>query len=290
MERIPGINNKSNFIVSSLKPISLSPFTPIWGLLGLQDTTMYGNLETIAKIFNNHDLNLKYHSTDELYKDTKRRPGERKREPIIVFQEAVRNYQEIIEKITFYYWEDHSKIKGLRNNKQKNEFRKEVIGREDFANQLSERDKQRAKEIFSKESQSFNSDLNFNKMLSDVHPQIFVDSTNHSRSTGWYFKSLLSAIYLRVFLDLKEGNKIIHCRWRKCNKLFIPNRQDNQHCSDACKDNDKTDRANQRKWLIEALAEFNTYPSSQVEQLFISLILEGYSGKVTILNEIRKRL
>ncbi|SOC39072.1 hypothetical protein [Ureibacillus acetophenoni] len=265
-------------------------FVNVWGLLGLRDTAIYGNKETIINIFNNHNLELNYPSTEELYNNNKRRGGERKREPLIVIQEAVRTFQEIVQNISLYH-EDEGLIKGIRSYKQQIEFKKDVIRREDVTNQTYKGAKQKeARELFNKDTQSFITFESLNRMLSDVHPHVFADTKNHSISKGWRFKSLIAAIYLRVALDLEEDKKIIHCKWRKCNKLFIPNRPDNQHCSDACKDNEKTDRANQRKWLKEAIEQYNTHPTNKIEEAFNSLIQEGVSGRVKILGAIGKKL
>ncbi|MBP1950041.1 hypothetical protein [Virgibacillus litoralis] len=264
-------------------------FANTWGLLGLRKTTTYSDINTVSEIFDKHNVAIEIHKIDDLYKNKNKPQGERDREPVIVFQEAIRKYKELINKIGNEY-KDVGFKKGFRSKKELNKYMNEMIRIEDKTRNVPKKHKKRVEDIFTKKGQTLIPFLHLNEILKDVHPQVFPDIVNHSISKGWRFDSLLSAIYLRLTMDWEEGKEFIECTWRKCNRLFIPNRKDNQHCSDSCHNNDKTDRANQRKWLEEALSEFNSHSQSKIEQLFNSLIEAGYSGKVSILDEIRKRL
>jgi hypothetical protein len=53
---------------------------------------------------------------------------------------------------------------------------------------------------------------------------------------GWNVPSLLGACYFRWVLELTEGKwGFRHCKWEKCNRVFLARHKDDDHCSTACR-------------------------------------------------------
>ena len=106
-------NNKDEHFLSSphialsgINPQSVDEillFVNTWGLLGLRNTEKYTNKAQLAEIFNNPLLSLDYPQNQRLlYLDSRRKIDEKSREPIIVFQQAVRDYQQVITDLLMY--------------------------------------------------------------------------------------------------------------------------------------------------------------------------------------------
>ena len=69
---------------------------------------------------------------------------------------------------------------------------------------------------------------------------------------SWEFDSLLSAMYLMLFLDLTQGKKLRKCAHIYCGRFFIANRDDTKYCSPQCQNRARIRRFTLRKKAKEA--------------------------------------
>ncbi|WP_419954785.1 hypothetical protein ACN6MT_03235 [Neobacillus niacini] len=291
-------------------------FVNTWGLLGLQNTRVYTNEFRLSEILDFPNLSKEYPYIHDLYNTHKRKTGERKREPVLVFQQAVRDYQQMLNGLLQF--QNYSIPTCFKSKKQKKEtiFKMEKIFEKLEQNKIRNNDSTsdsfnidilrekndeigkpitkdfKAKMIaISEEKIHATSSYYFlNEMLKESYSQIFWNVEESSESEGWGYKSLLAAIYLRVKLDRTEGKNFRRCNWHKCKKLYIPYRDDNKTCSKKCRSSLGVHNHNLEKYLEMALEEFSDISPEKVIKAFHSLIESGCTGEKTILKELKRLL
>ncbi|RNA66204.1 hypothetical protein [Alteribacter keqinensis] len=263
-------------------------FVNMWGLLGLSNTKKYTSTKSVLSILSKEENAFRLFEEGKLYRNNKRRNGEKDREPVIIFQAAVRTYQTLINDINRYK-RDNPLLK-LGGEEKRKEFRNAVIDREEKEKDHPEGQRDLIEAMTIHESQAFSTYLHLNEMLEEVHPQSFFDIVSNSDSPGWGYNSLIGAIYIKFFTDKHEGKKFRRCKMKKCNKQFITTRPSNEYCSDNCKGYYHSQKHNEKKWLKQSLLHYEDYNNEDIEAIFHTLIEEGYSGEVKIIKEIGKRL
>lgn len=67
-----------------------------------------------------------------------------------------------------------------------------------------------------------------------------------SLAFGWEFGSLLSTLYLMLFLDLTGGKLLRRCSNPLCGRFFVAARANNQYCSTVCQNRAKQQRFKRR--------------------------------------------
>jgi hypothetical protein len=84
----------------------------------------------------------------------------------------------------------------------------------------------------------------FNMILEDVRPKLKI---GEQPIWQWNFTSLLSAMYLMLFLDFTGSNLPRQCLNKSCNNFFKPARDSNVYCRQECQENAKVQRYRDRK-------------------------------------------
>lgn len=95
----------------------------------------------------------------------------------------------------------------------------------------------------------YNLEIIMNPALIGVKPALsfYKEQSNKSfymqqPTWQWEFNSLLSAIYLMVFLDWVQGRSMLCCENPKCTTYFIPSKISSKYCSPSCQSSAKQKR------------------------------------------------
>lgn len=294
-------------------------FVNKWGLLGLGKTEKYSNLHWLSELIDSDDFFKEYHHSDDLFKNAKRRRGERDREPVVVLQQAIRDYQQMIEglfRFRSYKAPDIFKSKkekgeiavrvidifgqyvenklqqyeGERSSNLITEFLNEPDLRDEKGKPISQDLRRKMEAILNEQSLATEVYFTLNQMLKESSSQIFWDLEKSTESRGWTFNSLLAAVYLRTSLDLEEGKEFKRCEWHKCSRLFILHRPDTKTCSSRCRSSLNVYNHNLEKYLALAIQEFPAIPPENVKATLKHLLDQGYSGKKKLLRELSHKL
>ncbi|WP_147535656.1 hypothetical protein [Bacillus marasmi] len=261
-------------------------FVNTWGLLGLKHVVKYNEINLLAELLKIPHFGLEFPEIRELYRDRTRRRGERDREPLLVFQQAIRDYQQIITELVKY--RDYKLPIEFYSKGNKKDFI-EKMSQNEGPNYPGENNRKR-KAIENEVGKALVPFLKLNEMVKDVSPQIFWNAKESKGIMGWRFTSLLSANYLRLLLDFGEGKSFTHCKWKNCRKPFIPRNPANQYCDDKCRNSDNTYRHKLNIWLGNIKSEFPNRNEQEIENIFYSLIEDGLSGEKKILKRIKQIL
>lgn len=288
-------NNKEEHFLSSphvalsrINPQSVDEillFVNTWGLLGLRNTEKYTNKAQLAEIFNNPLLGMDYPQISDLYSDSRRKIGEKAREPIIVFQQAVIDYQQVIMDLLMY--KNYELPDVFVDKTHKRDFVEGVMQNEE--KEYLQKDSIELQAINTENRHAFITFSRLNEMI-DARPQSYWNVKASSYSSGWRFTSLLSALYLRIHLEFHQGTYFTHCKWKKCRRLFVPRNPINQYCSTPCRNNHNAYRFKLNSWLKDVKSQFPNHSEEEVEIMFYSLVDDGYSGEKKILKKMQQRL
>jgi hypothetical protein len=253
-------------------------FVNKWGLLGLWEIPKF--LQCDFKL-NQYKFNI-----DEIFEHPHKRGKAAKREPLHLFIQAASEYQNYISKYTQYEEglgnlslskEKHDKILDDLSNEEGIDSQK-VIKKIALKQKVSEQQIQNVIKIYIS-SQLLTTNLN--EYLRNSSPQSYFSGSPAKNKSGWYFNSLLSAIYLKTSLD----KPFRHCEW--CSELFISNNPINKYCSVRCGNNRRQKELNIKQRKQELVKMFETYNPSWVESQIDILFEKGISGKKRIEKELK---
>lgn len=262
-------------------------FVNKWGLLGLKE--VHNTSFELSKILDMPNFISRFPDSKNLYKDSKRNLGERDREPIMVFQHAVREYQKILNKLLPYM--NYSVPTEFRSKLEKRNFAEKFNSFEGNGKAPLKEELSKYNSLQLESTGAMEPFLQLNeKIKNSSSPQFYWSTSESGITLGWHFSSLLSAIYLRVALDFKEGKSFVKCKWKNCQKLFIPHNPNNQFCHERCRNSHNVRQHQLNSWLDKVVAEFNHLPANYITQLFNEIVEDGYSGEMKIRKEIQHRL
>jgi hypothetical protein len=132
-------------------------------------------------------------------------------------------------------------------------------------------------------------ELHWREQLKSIHPAPVWKGNKWE--WGWEYRSLLSALYLKVFINKKAGKVIRRCIRRGCGKFFETDHPEKGPCSDSCKGAYHTANSKNRKYKQELIKKYGNQFDSDVLASFIDNLLEkGVSGKRRIEKKIQIEL
>lgn len=128
-------------------------------------------------------------------------------------------------------------------------------------------------------------DLYWREKLKNVHPSPVWNGKDWV--WGWEYRSLLSALYLKVFINKKAGKVIRRCIKRGCGKFFETDHPEKGPCSDDCKIAYHTANSKKRKYKRELIEKYNNHFDKEfLSNLIESLLEQGVTGKRRIEKKI----